>query len=83
MCLARDGVGMSEAHAKAILLLTAQLDRWRSALAIHSPGKKKRTPRSFGHISPQGITIAVSSRSQDKSDRGLCLCIGRDAFFLL
>jgi hypothetical protein len=41
MCLARDGVGMSEAHAKAILLLTGQLDRWRSALAIHSPGKRK------------------------------------------
>jgi hypothetical protein len=47
MCLAPDGVDASEAHAKAILLLTAQLDRWRGSLAIHSPGKRKTDAEVF------------------------------------
>jgi len=47
MCLAQDGLSMSEAHAKALLLLSAQLERWRHALAIHSPGKRKSDVEIF------------------------------------
>jgi hypothetical protein len=41
MCLAREGLRIVEAHTKALSLLSAQIERWRSALAIHSPGKRK------------------------------------------
>ena len=47
MCLAQDGSSMSEVHAKALSLLSAQLERWRNALAIHSPGKRKSDAEIF------------------------------------
>lgn len=47
MCLARDELTISEARAKALFLLSAQLERWRSALAIHSPRKRKTDVEIF------------------------------------
>ena len=41
MCLARDEFCVSKAHAKALSLLKAQLEWWRNALPINSPGKRK------------------------------------------
>lgn len=41
MCLAQDGLREFEARAKSLSLLKAQLERWRNALPIHSPGKRK------------------------------------------
>jgi hypothetical protein len=41
MCLAQEELCVSEAHAKALLLLKAQLERWRNALPINSRGKRK------------------------------------------
>lgn len=47
MCLARSELNTYEDHAKALLLLSAQLARWRNALAIHSPGKRKTDVEIF------------------------------------
>jgi len=47
MCLAQDGLSMPEARAKALFLLSAQLERWRNALAIHSLGKRKSDVEIF------------------------------------
>lgn len=41
MCLAREGSCVSEANAKALSLLKAQLERWHNALPIKSLGRRK------------------------------------------
>jgi hypothetical protein len=62
MCLAPEGLAVSETRAKALLLLTTQLDRWRSALAIYSHGKRKTDIEVF--------RAYLTSRGSSSRNRG-------------
>jgi len=70
MCLAQDRVCPSEAHAKALWLLKAQLERWRNALPTNSLSRRKtdwELLRAYMAAPPAPPTLGSASLAHPRS----------------